>query len=201
MSLCASCRLALRHALRHRRLISTAPTPTPPAAAATSTTTTPIPQSIRAILAEPSWSVSSLFSQDPASPPPEDIPPAQLHHLLRLSALPLPETKADEDAMLATIQSQLHFVKAVQEVDTDGVEPLRAIRDESPDARSESTVGLDDLQEVLAGETLVGHYRRPKRTREKVESAAEGWDALSTASRRAGKYFVVDSGKKTDAGA
>lgn len=102
--------------------------------------------------------------------------------------------------MIATLQSQLQFARAVQRVDTKGVEPLRAIRDETEAAVKEMTIGLKDLEEVLAKETLVGHYQRPRRAKERIESNAENWDALATASRKAGKYFVVESGKKAEAG-
>lgn len=98
--------------------------------------------------------------------------------------------------MIATLQSQLQFVRAVQHVDTTGVEPLRAIRDETEAAQRETTIGLDDLKEILDEEVLVGHYQRPRRVKEPVESAAEKWDALGTASRKAGRYFVVQSEKK-----
>ena len=95
--------------------------------------------------------------------------------------------------MIATLQSQLQFVRAIQRVPTEGVEPLRAIRDETEEGLRESTIGLDALKDVLDKETLVGHYKRPKRVKEKVESDAEQWDVLGTASRKAGKYFVVQS--------
>ncbi len=98
--------------------------------------------------------------------------------------------------MIATLQSQLHFVRAIQRVDTTGVEPLQAIRDETKEGREEATVSLKDLKDILAKETLVGHYKRPRRVKAWVEAEAEQWDALSTASRKAGKYFVVEAGKK-----
>lgn len=98
--------------------------------------------------------------------------------------------------MITTLQNQLQFVRAVQRVDTGGVEPLRAIRDETDAARAEATVGLADLGDALSSEVLVGHYQRARRAREKAESEAERWDALSTAGRTAGRYFVVESGKK-----
>ncbi|OAA79534.1 DUF726 domain protein [Akanthomyces lecanii RCEF 1005] len=147
------------------------------------------------ILAQPTWSVRSLLADSDASPA-ETITSAQLHHLLKLSALPLPKSEEEEASMIATLQSQLHFVKAVQRVDTTGLEPLQAIRDETEGGRRESAIGLDDLQEALAKETRVGHYKRPRRVKEKIESEAENWDALSTASKKAGKYFVVESAKK-----
>ena len=99
--------------------------------------------------------------------------------------------------MIATLQSQLQFVRAVQRVNTSGVEPLRAIRDETERAVKESTIGLQALRHVLDKEEKVGYYQRPRRVREKVSSEAEGWDVLKTASRRAGKFFVVQ-GKKQE---
>lgn len=196
MALCTSCRLALRRSLSlslstttttttrslSRRTLSTKPPTTTTAAAA--------------ILSKPTWSVRSLLPS--SSTTTEPITPSQLHHLLRLAALPLPSTPAAEASMLATLQSQLQFVRAVQRVDTAVIEPLRAIRDESLAAREQAAVTLKDLEGVLAAEKLVGHYRRPKRVRDKVvvEPEAEAWDALGTASRTAGRYFVVRSGKK-----
>lgn len=100
--------------------------------------------------------------------------------------------------MIATLQSQLQFVRAVRQVDTKGVEPLRAIRDETEQGTKEITVGLSSLKDILAKETLVGHYKRPRRVKEQLVSEAEDWDALSTASRKAGKYFVVESAKKSE---
>ncbi|EHK49032.1 hypothetical protein TRIATDRAFT_180264, partial [Trichoderma atroviride IMI 206040] len=148
------------------------------------------------ILSKPTWSVSSLLPSQSHAESPETITPAQLHHLLRLSALPLPKSPAEEQSMIETLQSQLQFARAVQRVDTSGVEPLRAIRDETEAATKENTIGLDDLKDALAKEALVGHYQRPRRVKEQIQSDAENWDALATASRKAGKYFVVESGKK-----
>ena len=178
MALCTSCCVALRRTIRHSRSVSTK-------------STTPSPQDI---LAKPTWSVRSLLSS--SSTTDETITPTQLHHLLRLSALPLPKSKPEEDAMIATLQSQLRFVRAVQRVDTSGVEPLRAIRDETEQGLRESAVTLDKLRDLLDGETRVGHYQRPRRVKSKVESEAENWDPLATASRRAGRFFVVQSKKK-----
>ncbi|KAH6610203.1 hypothetical protein Trco_000223 [Trichoderma cornu-damae] len=152
------------------------------------------------MLSKPTWSVSSLLPSQSRSESPEIVTPAQLHHLLRLSALPLPKSPAEEQSMIATLQSQLQFARAVQRVDTKGVEPLRAIRDETEAAVEEITIGLDDLKDVLAKETLVGHYQRPRKVKERIRSDAENWDALATASRKAGRYFVVESGKKAEVG-
>ena len=99
--------------------------------------------------------------------------------------------------MASTLQSQLHFVRNIQAVDTAGVEPLRSIRDETRVGLQEATIGLADLEGALAGEVRVGHNRRPRRVREKIDGTGiEDWDPLKTAARTAGKYFVVTSGKE-----
>ncbi|EKJ78846.1 hypothetical protein FPSE_00989 [Fusarium pseudograminearum CS3096] len=188
MAICASCRLALRRTINSSKSTTTRSITTKSCTAAS-------------ILEKPTWSVRSLLPSSSSSEQAENITPSQLHHLLRLSALPLPTTPADEATMINTLQSQLQFVRAVQRVDTTGVEPLRAIRDETPEARQEVTIGLADLQEALDREVRIGHYQRARRVREKIESNAEKWDALSTASKTAGRYFVVESGKKDIEGA
>lgn len=105
--------------------------------------------------------------------------------------------------MIKTLQSQLHFVQAVQRVDTKGVEPLTAIRDETEHGVGENTITLESLRPALEREKLVGHYQRPKRVKEKREAGdeakveAERWDALATASRKAGRFFVVQSKKSS----
>ncbi|KAL4723317.1 hypothetical protein ACLX1H_009807 [Fusarium chlamydosporum] len=190
MAICASCRLALRRSIAINSGKSTI-----------NRSFTTKPSTAASILEKPTWSVRSLLPSSPSSAPAERITASQLHHLLRLSALPLPTTPADETAMINTLQSQLQFVRAVQRVDTTGVEPLRAIRDETPEARQEVTIGLADLQEALDKEVRIGHYQRARRVKEKIESNAEKWDALSTASKTAGRYFVVESGKKDIEGA
>ncbi|KAF4979542.1 hypothetical protein FZEAL_4310 [Fusarium zealandicum] len=187
MAICASCRLALRRTITAK---------TPRQITSRSLTTTTTSSTAASILEKPTWSVRSLLPSSQSSAPAETITSSQLHHLLRLSALPLPPTPAAEAAMISTLQSQLQFVRAVQRVDTRGVEPLRAIRDETVAAKEEVTVGLADLEAALGREVSVGHYQRSKRVRDKVESEAEKWDALAAAGRTAGRYFVVESGKK-----
>lgn len=177
MTLCSNCRASLRRALGSRTF-STAASP-------------------KDILTKPSWSVRSLVSPSTsAAPPDEAITPSQLHHLLRLSALPLPKSATEEASMISTLQSQLRFVRAVQRVDTSGVEPLRAIRDETDKGFREDAVTLDKLKDLLGEETRAGYYQRPRRVKKESESEAENWDALATASRRAGRFFVVQSKKK-----
>lgn len=131
----------------------------------------------------------------------------QLHHLLRLSALPLPSSQAEEERMLDTLHHQLYFLKKIHEVDTEGVEPLVALRDETEEGVEERTVRLEHLKEVLDQELKVGRARRRRRVRDSmIESEKEmkegwdKWDVLGTAEEVAevagsGRYFVVRSGK------
>jgi len=152
---------------------------------------------IGAFLSKPSWSVRSLLPSSPDASTP-NVTRKQLHHLLRLSALPQPKNLEEENTMLRTLRSQLHFVKEIQSVDTTGVEPLVALRDETEEGIKEITIGLETLREAFSNEEIKGRNRRPKRRRDvKVEPPAEAkdWDVLGTATRTKGKYFVVNSGK------
>jgi len=75
---------------------------------------------------------------------------------------------------------------------------LRSLRDETTEGVAEATIGLKELQDALGKEIRFGHKKRPKRLREeKVDTkGVEDWDPLKTASRTAGKYFVVQSRKE-----
>ncbi|CAD6586979.1 MAG: hypothetical protein ASARMPREDX12_002561 [Alectoria sarmentosa] len=168
-----------------------------------STTKTPS-EDLETLLAKPSWSVKSLFtSSDPVSSPTPQITQRQLHHLLRLSALPLPTSLAEESRMKADLQSQLQFVRAIQEVDTEGVEPLVALRDETEEAEKEGTIGLEEMRGELEKEEVVGMRgrivrRKVKEVRGEGNGAKEeggNLDLLAQAPRRLGRYVVVDTAK------
>jgi Asp-tRNA(Asn)/Glu-tRNA(Gln) amidotransferase C subunit len=143
----------------------------------------------------PTWSTKSLIS----GPPPDPITSSELHHLLRLSALPLPPTAADEERLVSNLQRQVCFVQRIQACDTAGVTPLVALRDETEAAIREATVGCEDVNETLDSEIRVGFFPRPRRIRDgPVDTrGAEDWDALSTASENAGRYMVVRSRRDT----
>lgn len=156
---------------------------------------------VDALLSKPTWSVRSLLP-DSSLPPSSEITPQKLHHLLRLSALPIPKTQAEEAKMLKTLHSQLHFVRDIQKVDTEGVEPLRSIRDETEEGIQEIKIGMEDLKEAFAKEDVRGKNRRPRRRRGEVvdTKGVEDWDVLGTASETVevggARYFVVRSGGK-----
>jgi Asp-tRNA(Asn)/Glu-tRNA(Gln) amidotransferase C subunit len=153
------------------------------------------PDELEQLLAEPTWSVESLLPPKDQAPDAPKITSQQLHHLLRLSALPPPETPEQEQMMLDTLAAQLHFVGKIQEVDTTGVEPLRAIRDETAAAEEEQTITMETLADAFNNEKTIGtHYKRIQRDTSPVDAKdAESWDVLGSAERKAGKYFVVES--------
>ncbi|KAI1376106.1 hypothetical protein F4677DRAFT_96219 [Hypoxylon crocopeplum] len=203
-SICNHCRTAIRQSLRLRRARQQQSIPTTTKRNSSDSAS----PSLETLLAKPSWSVRSLLpspTDSPSSSESMTITPRTLHHLLRLSALPPPKSTEEESQMLSTLESQLHFVHAIRSVDTAGVEPLRAIRDETAEGLREQTIGLDQLKDVLAKEDIVGHARRPRRQRgagqkeEGVNSEIEGWDVLSGASETAGRYFVVRTGSSNSA--
>lgn len=153
------------------------------------------PDELEQLLAEPTWSVESLLPPKTRAPDAPQISSQQLHHLLRLSALPPPETQEQEQKMLDTLAAQLHFVGKIQQVDTADVRPLRAIRDETAAAEEEQTITLETLKAALSKETVIGkHHKRIQRDTTPVDAKAdEDWDVLGSAERKSGKYFVVDS--------
>jgi hypothetical protein len=104
--------------------------------------------------------------------------------------------------MLKTLHSQLHFVRDIQSVDTEGVEPLQSIRDETEQGIKDAAIGMKDLKKVLEEEETVGRNKRPKRRRAEAvhTKGVEDWDVLGTAEDMvetpAGAFFVVRSGKE-----
>lgn len=193
-SVCLQCHGVLRQSIRRQKRC-----PTVPFCRYSSTPKEPF--DIATVLSKPSWSVRSLLP-DPSNPPAEEITPKQLHHLLRLSALPRPKSPEEEAEMLKTLHSQLHFVRDIQSVNTDGVEPLQSIRDETEEGIKDITIGLDDLREALQAEEIKGRNKRPRRKRdERVDTnGVEDWNVLGTASKKVetplGRYFIVKSGKE-----
>lgn len=141
---------------------------------------------------------------DPSKPLEQEITPKQLHHLLRLSALPQPSSPEEESKLLNTLHSQLHFVRDIQSVDTEGIEPLQSIRDETAEGMEEITIDLEtkEIKEALEKEEVIGRNKRPRRRKGEVVDSrgVEDWDATSTAGEivktSGGKFFIVRSGKE-----
>ncbi|KAI9717032.1 MAG: hypothetical protein M1812_004967 [Candelaria pacifica] len=154
------------------------------------------PERISSILSKPTWSVRSLLPSTPESTTIPEVSSKQLHHLLRLSALPPPKDNTEEERMLKTLSSQLSFVKEIQNVDTTDVMPLQSIRDETAEAESENEITMDKLKGAFAEEEVGANPR--KRTRKSLvidTEGAEDWDPLAHTSKKVGRFFVVESGK------
>ena len=151
------------------------------------------------LFSQPTWSVATLIPQSTTRDGPERIDSKHLHHLLRLSALPPPKDVHEEKAMLATLSSQLHFVREIQKVDTDNIEPLSSLRDETMEGRKDAELGLEALTEALAEEEERGkHYRRVRRRPSsdgKEAGEEKKCDVLGAAEKKVGRYFVVEGGK------
>ena len=154
---------------------------------------------VESMLAKPTWSVRSLLPDSAAKTSPPSVTPKQLHHLLRLSALPQPSSQEEESAMLKTLESQIHFVKEIQRVDTTGIAPLQSVRDESAEAVEENTIGLEHLKEALSKERVSGRRNRIQRIEVEINERPDGnaWDgnALGYTSKTKGPFFVVETSK------
>ena len=148
---------------------------------------------IEQMLAEPSWSVNALFTSDHSPASESRVSKKQLHHLLRLSALPLPANEAEEANMLKDLESQLQFVRAIQKADTDGVEPLVSLRDETVEAAKENEITVDTLKEDFAKEVVTGIRGRITRSGRAQKEDAEDWDALACAPKTVGRYIALDN--------
>lgn len=103
--------------------------------------------------------------------------------------------------MLKTLESQIHFVKEIQTVNTTNVDPLVAIRDETADGIQEQAVTLEKMQPYLDREERVGQNGtiRRRKSAEKIQDS--GWDPFNlgegSESRLKGRYFFVKKAKET----
>ncbi|KAI4183255.1 MAG: hypothetical protein L6R41_005497 [Letrouitia leprolyta] len=163
---------------------------------------------------QPTWSLQDLVNKEPKvaslvkyantpqrSESPPKISPKELHHLLRLSALPLPKDTAEEEKMLKDLQSQLHFVRAIQEVHIpEHVQPLQSIRDETAEGMKEQEFTVESLAAEFEKEEVVGKKgrQRPKKPKPKgngklAPNQDEEWDPLALAPRTVGRYVAVNT--------
>ncbi|KAK6001168.1 hypothetical protein QM012_003251 [Aureobasidium pullulans] len=182
-----SLRTSLRHFLVHQ---------------ATFHTTRPTRSKIDvdALLATPTWSLDTLLpsSSSSANESPT-ITSKQLHHLLRLSALPPPKDASEEQKMLSSLHSHLHFVAEIRKVDTTNITPLQSLRDETSAGKKEQEIGLEELEAAFANEDVKGKYYKRIRRRQQDAAEAESaktWDVTGAAGKKVGRYFVVDGGKE-----
>ena len=102
--------------------------------------------------------------------------------------------------MLETLEAQLHFVRKIREVDTEGVEPLESIRDETSEGQKRREIGVGTLKAEFAKEEVVGKRGRIRRRSglETVDARSEdekNWNVLGQAGKKSGRYFVVETDK------
>lgn len=100
--------------------------------------------------------------------------------------------------MTQGLESQLRFVQAVQNIDTEGVEPLQSIRDETKQAEREGIFTIKSLREEFEKEEVVGkrgRIVRKKNLPDVDEDHIEGWDPLAQAPKKLGRFFVVETNK------
>ena len=149
---------------------------------------------LEAFVAQPSWSLGTFLpsAKDDLS----TVTKTDLHHFLRLSALPLPVTHQEEKSMLRTLASQLHFVRELQGVSTADVVPMRSLNDETIAAQQESTYSLESLRAQFEKEEIMGkHYKRVRRiiTAPQNIRGEHEWEVLDKTEKATGRYFTVDT--------
>lgn len=145
----------------------------------------------------PTWSIQDIFEKRSENTK-TLISDNELHHLLRLSALPIPKNLAEQQGMKKDLQSQLQFVKAIQELDIpDSVKPLQSIRDETEDGMKEQEITVESLADEFAKEEVVGTRGRIRRKKgmKALEGEEERWDPLALAPRTIGRYIAVNTAK------
>ncbi|RMY92084.1 hypothetical protein D0861_02724 [Hortaea werneckii] len=134
------------------------------------------------LLSKPSWSVASLLPSKSETSNSSEISSNQLHHLLRLSALPPPKSPEEE--------------QNIQAVDTTGVEPLRSLRDETAQGEAQAELGVEALKDALEKESVRGKYhKRIRRNKDVTEKKRRDWDPLANAHKKVGRFFVVEGEK------
>ena len=97
--------------------------------------------------------------------------------------------------MIKDLESQLQFVRAIQEVDTEGVEPMVSIRDEKAEGEKDDEVTLETLKADFAKETVSGIRGRITKCGKVEVEDDEDWDALASAPKTVGRYIALDNAK------
>jgi Asp-tRNA(Asn)/Glu-tRNA(Gln) amidotransferase C subunit len=151
------------------------------------------------LLSTPTWSLDTLLPSTSSPSQTPTITSKQLHHLLRLSALPPPKDAASEQKMLDSLHSHLHFVTHIRSVDTTNISPLQSLRDETATGIKGQEIGLEDLIDAFSKEEVKGkYYKRIRRRQEDAEEgeSAQNWNVLGSATKKVGRFFVVEGGKE-----
>ncbi|RKF62416.1 putative duf726 domain-containing protein [Erysiphe neolycopersici] len=154
-------------------------------------------------LCTPTWSTRDEYGPPPQkntidsldSLNPISISDEEIQRLLRLSALPPPNDSHQLQILREDLKSQLAFVRKVQSVDTEGVEPLVCVRDETTAGLRDSTITLDDLKDALSKEYQTGKCQRPRKRETHVVNEDIKWDVFANSENviemNGEKYFIV----------
>jgi len=105
-------------------------------------------------IGSPGWNLEDLLppTKENASQTAESITPQTLHHLLQLSGLPQPESPEEESKLVSALHDQLHFVRHVQSVPTENVEPLIRVGNERGGESGESLTFEECMDEARSEE-------------------------------------------------
>ncbi|RKF82900.1 putative duf726 domain-containing protein [Golovinomyces cichoracearum] len=160
----------------------------------------PAEDPIDKFLNQPTWSTNEIL-QDKDDSSETLITDQEIQRLLRLSALPTSVDPQQLELIRRDLQSQLKFVRHVQSVDTEGVEPLVCVRNETTEGIRDSTVTLDDLLPALSKEYQKGKCLRPRRREEPLPREENDWDVFATSENvvelNGEKYFAVQAQDQT----
>lgn len=132
------------------------------------------------------WSVQTLVGRGNELERGQSVSTGRLHHLLRLSGLPLPRDGEEEARMKLDLKQQLQFVRHVQHVDTAGVEPLASLTEPRQ---------LDYEGCLERGASLAGRKEEQRPAEQRQGDGVEDGraaDLLRLAQRREGFFYVVD---------
>ena len=98
-------------------------------------------------------------------------------------------------------------MRAVQAVDTSGVEPLRALRDETSEAEREVERDITTrCEEAMEKEEVLGKFYKRVRRKRDLEAVdgerdvVQDWNPVENAERRVGKFFVVERKEEQNEG-
>src|SRR5579862_586646 len=143
-------------------------------------------------IGSPGWKLEDLLPPSRREPNQleESITPQTLHHLLQLSGLPLPTSPEVEAKLLSALHDQLHFVRHVQSVSTENVEPLIRVGNENPSDDGGSTLRFEECVEESRIEEIPGL--------EWKQWDATGINGGSRAGRNQGWFTVDDKLAKED---
>ena len=157
------------------------------------------PKEIEEALNKPSWSVRSLLRSNTQAAIKSTVSQKELHHLLRLSALPMPANEVEESDMIKTLESQLRFVNTIQTVDTTGVKPLQSIRDKTNQGMKKNEITLESMKGDLEKEVVNGRSKRIRNGKIWGKKAGrdeeDHIDPLRLAPRKVGRFVVVETDK------